>query len=98
MWLTNRYLSVLGHCWSVANLGAVVELRMREETEDRGAVGADGCGRGVSLPTGFAPLPGTFLNFVSGNSVFGAFWGIFKNLYSYVCVPISYPQGRFAMA
>ena len=48
---------------------AGVELRRREETEDQGAVGADGCGKGVSLPIGFVPLPRTFLNFVSGNSV-----------------------------
>ena len=40
---------------------AGVELRMREETEDRGAVGADGCGVGVSpSPLGLCPSEGHF--------------------------------------
>ena len=51
---------------------AGVELRRREETEDRGAIGVDGCGPwgGVSpSPLGLCPSPGHFLNFVSGNGV-----------------------------
>jgi len=43
---------------------AGVELRMREETEDRGAVGADGCGEGC-LPHRWvcAPPHDIFLKF-----------------------------------
>jgi len=42
---------------------AGVELRRREETEDRGAVGADGCGEGCLPPTAFVPLPMNFFEF-----------------------------------
>jgi len=53
---------------------AGVELRRREETEDRGTVGTDGCGRGVSLPTGFVPLSRTFFGILFLEiALFGAF-------------------------
>ena len=78
---------------------AGVELCRREETEDRGAVGKiRRCGVGVSSSSlGSCPSRGHFfLILFLEIALFGALWGIFKSLYSYVCVPFSYPQRRFA--
>ena len=74
---------------------AGVELRRRE---DRGVVGADGCGEGCFPPNWVCTPPqDIFWILFMEIALFGAFWGIFKSLYSYVCVPFSYQQGRFAM-
>ena len=55
-------------------------------------------GRGVFLPTGLMPLPRTFLKILFLEiALFDAFWGISKSLYSYVCVPFSYPQMKFVL-
>jgi len=55
-------------------------------------------GRGVFLPTGLMPLLRTFLKILFLEiALFDAFWGISKSLYSYVCVPFSYPQMKFVL-